>query len=514
MATTEDEYILKEKFPGAAKEKPLRGSVEFRFDKKTKEGKAALEAWQKHLDTGEEITIKSPHLSKFIPPEIISRFLPIPSYEMEITIGPGRSETKIPINIFIENSDGKIRSVDNIILEVISRGEKLITLSNKNQHSPWRVEQVILRENLEQSTFTFNFEPIGLNVKQALEGWRFWEALSKGGQITIEWQETGKRFAHTSISPGAYPVPDSSLMDLLEALTLIQRKLPVRFEFPRDISVEETKTILIVAQILESGTAELNPDTIVLDTTIDKIGDLIQRFDNNATAPISSYMEETAPFTVLGQKVVVGPMAIIREMHIASDELDDLKKKMKESVSGNQSVKVTLAPVPGRPPVAKFPEWLPKHEAVRLRQQPFVRAATLKTLLKLLFDAAKSNSGEFDPDEFARLLQAARVQVSDDGEPLNALNSTTSDELATVLLPLVAELDTNSKIVLTAKLIDDSWFLINQAATLFSVDIDIIRDKVRNPVRPDTEPLTTIRTDEGNEDEMAPKKASCDSGRS
>ncbi|MBA3513011.1 MAG: hypothetical protein H0T77_01365 [Pyrinomonadaceae bacterium] len=478
VATTEDEFIVKEKFPGAAEEKPLPFSVELRFDKKTQGGQEALESWQKHIDTGEEITIKSPHLSKFVPPEILSRFLPMPTDEMEMTIGPRRSETKIPIKIIIENESGKTQSLDHIVLEEIQQGKKEITLSNENQDSPWKIHQVIMREDFKESAFTISFTDVGLNVKQALDGWRFWEALSTGGVVTIEWQETGQRFGHTTIPPGAYPRPDPRLMDLLEALVLIQRKLPVRFESPDNVSFEEARIILAVAEILQTGKAELKPETVVLDSTIERVGELIQRFADDASATISSYIEDV-PFTVLGKQVTVGPMAVNRQVHIAPDEFASLKRRV-ETAPASESITANLSPVEGSSPMAKFPDWLPKNEAEQLRKLPFVRSATLKSLLQLLFDAAKTNGDEVDADEFVRLLDDARGQVADDGEPLNALNSCTTDELLILLAPIVQELTTDTKIALAGRLSASGWLPVAESAALFGVDENLIQEKLQN----------------------------------
>lgn len=474
VANTEGEYIIKEKFPGAAKEKPLPFSVELRFDKKTQEGRDALEAWQKHLDTGEEIAIKSPHLSNFIPPELISRFLPVPTDEMELTIGPRRGEMKIPINIIVESQGGRIESLDNIILEEIRRGEKEITLSNESQNSPWKVQQVLLREDFKQSTFTIRFSDVGLNVKPALDGWRFWEALSQGGVVTIEWQETGQRFGRTKISPGVYPAPDPRLIELLEALVLIQRELPVRFDSPDYISSEDARLIFIASQILETGRSDLTPEPVLMDSRIEQAREIIQRFDGGATATISSYVEDVS-FAVLGRQLSFGPMATTREVHVPAEQLQKLREEI-EVAPAEQMFHLSLVPVDSPPPLARFPDWLPKEEAKELRNLPFVRASTLKSLLRILFDAAKTNGAGFDTNEFMNLLEAARAQVSDDGEPLNALSSCTTEELLILFGPLVPELEPNAKFALATKLSATGWLPVTESAALFGVDKEKIEE--------------------------------------
>lgn len=477
VANTEGEYIIKEKFPGAAKEKPLPFSVELRFDKKTQEGREAGEAWQKHIDTGEEITIKSPHLSNFIPPELVSRFLPLPTDEMEMTIGPRRGETKIPINIVIESAGGRTESLDNIVLEEIRRGEKEITLNNENQKSPWKVQQILVRDDFKQSTFTIHFSDVGLNVKQALDGWRFWQALSEGGVVTIEWQETGQRFGQTKISPGIYPATDPGLIELLEGLVLIQRVLGVRFESPDYVSNEDARLIFIAAQILGMGRADLTPEPVLMDSHIDQAREIVQAFEGAATKTISSYVEDVS-FTVLSKQLSFGPMATTREVHLPSEQLQKLKDEI-EMASAEQVFHISLVPVDSPTPSARFPDWLRKEESKELRNLPFVRAATLKSLLRILFDAAKTSGDGFETNEFMALLEAARSQVSEDGEPLNALPSCTTEELLVVFEPLVAELDSNARLALAAKLSASGWLPVGESAALFSVDKDIIQAAVQ-----------------------------------
>lgn len=477
VANTEGEYVVKEKFPGAAKEKPFPFSVELRFDQKTEAGREAQEAWQKHLDTGEEITIKSPHLSKFIPPKLISRFLPIPTEEMELTIGPSRAEMKIPIKIVIESAGGRTQSLDNIILEEIRRGAKEITLNNENQNSPWTVQQVLLREDFKESTFTIHFSDVGLNVKQALDGWRFWEVLSQGGMVTIEWQETGQRFGRTKISSGVYPAPDPRLLELLEALVLIQRELPVQFESPDYVSSEDARLIFIAAQILETGRSDLTPEPVLMDSKMAQAREVIQRFVNGGTATISSYIEDVS-FAVLGRQLSFGPMATTRVVHLPPEQLQKLRDEI-EVAPAEQMFHITLVPVDSPPPLARFPDWLPKEEAKELRNSPFVRASTLKSLLRILFDAARTNGGEFDANEFISLLEAARAQVADDGVPLNALSSCTTEELSGSFEPFVAELNSNDKRALAIEMSANGWLPVGESAALFSIDKDIIKAAVQ-----------------------------------
>jgi hypothetical protein len=265
---TENEFIIKEKYPGAAEKEPLQISMSLLFDTKTPEGKEAHELFKRHLETGEPITIKSPHLAEVVHPQIIATLMPDQMESMEVTIGPIRGEKKLPVKIIMEATDGEVRALDNIILENIQSGSKRMLLSNKHQGIAWKVELLYFTEG--PSDFTLHFNGEGLNVKQELDGWRFWNCLSKGGKLRVEVIETGTYFVQADVEPNRFPKADPRLLEVLEALVFIQQKTPARFIRPDEVSVDDLKMIFTTHKILQTGNIEFPPTPTVTNSNRDQ----------------------------------------------------------------------------------------------------------------------------------------------------------------------------------------------------------------------------------------------------
>lgn len=454
VATTKNEFLIEEKFPGAAKEKPFPISFSLEFDTNTAEGREALAAWKRHQETGEPLTLKSPFVSKVEIPEFISRALGLEFKPLEMTLLPVRDEAKLAVKIAIEADDGEKNFSETLYLEKIQGGTKQAILSNEYQGVPFILSQTV-RPNSEEADTMLTFKSKGLNVKSALDGLRFFLSLSKGGNLRIESVETGQILAKARIPAGAYTGISSDLIEFLDALYTIQRKVSVIFPVPEKVSLQEENFIFSVAQIVETGKCTLTVKPLTLNSTPEQAKNLMSLINRGNNIGIHNYIDSYT-VRVLGKAVFLGQLVTSGAFYITSDDLNQMKNELNSSPPP-ELLHVRLTPVEGSTQEARFIDWLPPQEADELERLPFVRQGALRALITLLFQTAKNENGEFAPEKFINLLDEARSQVSDDGRALNFLHSCDSQELYGYLKPLIESLSSELSTILTTLLKAKGW---------------------------------------------------------
>jgi hypothetical protein len=124
VATSDRELIVKERYSGAAKERPLNFSITV-----TREGHKAI---QRTLATGEPLDIKREHIIQAEIPEVLGRFFHI-TEPVSITSGVARSFNKLMVNAVIECADGERASLGGIVLENVQGGDEQMIVSNEAQ---------------------------------------------------------------------------------------------------------------------------------------------------------------------------------------------------------------------------------------------------------------------------------------------------------------------------------------------------------------------------------------------
>jgi hypothetical protein len=457
--TTENEFILKERYPGAAEKHPL--GITFTVKGEGKESVKRLEA------TGEPLNVKAEDIVDVKVPDIFRRYFEITGH-LGIKSGVARGDLKRTVKITVECADGEAASLDNIVLEDIQSGNKKALLSNEKQDVPWKFRMVINAED-EEAPLDFTFNDVGLPVKRALEGLRFGRALSKGGFLRLENIETGDQFAHAEILPDIMPEPDPVLIRVLEALETIQKKTRVHFTSPQDVPKAMVKNIFDVERLLQTGRIELVPPSVQYTSAEVARAD-IARFSAGATMSFDQYADDWV-FIVLDKHVSLGPVLVSCEkMIITPEDLEGLRKAAEEGLNEDKPATVRLTPAPGEVLEARLLDWIPAGEAEEIRNSPFVKTTSLNNLVGLLADAAKEGGSGLNIEEFINLLDAAKGQTSEQGVPLNRLSSATAQELGKAFELVAAELKSEEKLKLAAALFRRGWLPSAEAARLAGVD--------------------------------------------
>ncbi|MGA9998094.1 MAG: SIR2 family protein [Pyrinomonadaceae bacterium] len=457
--TTDGEFILKERYPGAAEKHPLTHTLTVKG-----EGKKAIE---RMLETGEPLDIKAEDIVDVIVPDIIRRYIKITGH-LGISSGVGRGDMKRTVKATIECADGETASLDNIILEEIQGGNKQAILSNEKQDVPWKFRLVILADE-EGQPLQYTFNDVGLPVKQALDGLRFSRALAKGGFFRFEDVKTGEQFAHADIEIGTMPAPEPLLIRILEALDVIHKKTRVRFTSPEGVPEEMVNNIFVVQQIVETGSVEFQPP-YRQGATVQQAKETIEIFSKaGVTGAFTQYATEWV-FNVLGQPVQLGPVLVTCEKwHITPEDLEVLKNAV-ESSPPDAVLEIRMTPVDGAKVEAKVPNWLPVEEREKVYNHPHARRTVLNQLIPVLFETAQTTDGALDVKAFMALLNEAKGETSEQGVPLNPLDTITPEELTMVLEPVIAGSKPDEKLKLAVSLYKEGWLQSGEAARLGGVD--------------------------------------------
>jgi hypothetical protein len=448
VMSSDKEFVIREKYEGASKAKPLKLSMRFKFDSKKAEDREAHEALKKLLATGEPATIKSPHLAEFVPPEVLSVLMPERFDEMQVTMGPVVGQNSMTVRAIVESNDGESVVLENIELKNIQGGTEQMILSNEHQDVPWKFRQVI-RFDEGESEVNFTFNSVNVPIKQAVKGLRFSRALSKGGSLRIESEQTDGQLSHAKIPSQSFPTPNEQWIQICEAIESIQRRTGTLFKSPEVLRVDDAKAIAVVAEILRTGKATMMPPTF--DVSRDEAENFLSKSSAERPLSLTNYFDEWVSI-VLGQRISLGPVLITGEkLYIKPGDAEIVHQEL-ESNLGSELIPVKLTPVAGTVLDASYPQWLPEEEARIVLNLPFVRTASLKNLFKMLLDAAKGESQMVDSDAFIELLEDALEESTRDGVLINPLRTATIEELTEAFDSASAEIDEETRSFLRLRL--------------------------------------------------------------
>ena len=364
VANTKHEFSIETKYPGAENDQPLRISAAFKFDHKDPQGTQALKDWQRHVKTGAPLTIKSPQLQDFRFPEFLQELIR-PSDDMSLTIGPRRSDTKTLLKFIIHGTNGETAVLDYLEFETLQVGTEEATLSNERQPVPWKIILII---NVTTGRWDLSFRLFGehLNVTQALQAVRLQQVLSSGGQIKIVNLVNGFEFPIVKFNPVGTGI-DDRWPKLLEALVFIQQKTGIPLTVTGDdVDFEEANRILVTAEVLRTGKANLAIGEWPVESPLPKAKEAAETFVGESAHSVVLSDQGGHVMKVLNTEVPLGPAVFLCEhVHMPEEVLKRLKADI-ENATADSILRFQL--VTAEPVEARFPNWLPDEDAAELRE--------------------------------------------------------------------------------------------------------------------------------------------------
>ena len=366
VANTKHEFLIETKYPGAEKDQPLVVSGSVRFDRRDPAGARALQDWIRHIKTGAPITLNAPHLQEVKLPEFLQELIK-PTPNMALTIGPRRSDTKTFLKILLQGANGHTMSLDYLEFETVQRGTEEATLSNDRQSVPWKVEMII-NFHTGRWNIKFGLHEGNLNVSHALEVLKLQRVLASGGQLKIINLLTGLEFPVTKFNATGME-PDERWMRLLEELVFIQQKTFVPITVPDgDIDPEEAQRILVTAEILRTGQANLEVSHWPVTSPLSKAKEAAKVFAGESVHDLTMNDQSEHVINVLGTDIRLGPAVFFcAHAFMRTETLDQLTREIEIAHEGatlnyQLETKETVQ--------ARFLNWLPEDEAEKIRKLP------------------------------------------------------------------------------------------------------------------------------------------------
>lgn len=369
-ATTKNEFIIEPKYPGAERDYPLTITTRFKFDTNEPEGKKALAEWERHLKTGAPVTIKSQHLAELNFPEFLRPLINPAAEGMQLVLGTRRSGKKAPFKFELLSHDGEVAALEYVELEVIQEGTEEVTLSNEQQSSPWKVT-FVLNVKKRRFQFSLSLRKADLNVKQALQGFRFYYAMMKAGEVRIENLENGISVIEPYTPPETARGLDKRWLKLLEELVFIQAKTSILLTVPTgDVSVEDAQIVLATAHILRTGHATFTAKHWPVHASVEQAKEAFETFGETPSQRLTLDMKENQKIVLFGVDIPLGRAVMTCDRaHISKRELAKLKKKISASSPGDEiQYQLSL----DSPLDAKYLDWLPQEEVSELMRLPFL----------------------------------------------------------------------------------------------------------------------------------------------
>lgn len=325
----------------------------------TPEGIAKREEFDRAIKTGSEATLSGEYIQKLDWPDFIAPLIGEPDKQKhQLTIGSLPDLNNIIIaKAEIQCDDGQIERFHYIPLVKVRSGTEEMTLTNESQRVPWRLTLIA---NFQTYIINFNMyiERDGVNVKRLLEGWRFLEAMSKGGTFLIEDDTTGFPILQQKIDPQPFNQPFPEWMEMLEKLLFIQRKTRIPLSVPRrPIQFGELNEIYETALILEKG--RMMPKDITFTGEI-RLGRVILNHFESGKPLFLRAIRPDQTKQVFDTTIPVGAVAVtVHNGYLSAEDIANLRNAIEASTNEKDQISVCFKSEEDRQITADYIDWLP-----------------------------------------------------------------------------------------------------------------------------------------------------------
>lgn len=255
VSADEIQVGLKEKYRGAAQEKPLSLGFTFQFPA-TPEGQAAKDALNRHIATGAPVSISSEFIYSIEYPEVLQALLgPIPLASTTLEISPLSSGRHFIANIEVDCDDGDRFRLEHVDLAVRQSGTEEATLENIEAGSLIHIKLVVnLVERSAKLSFGWQLLDPHYSCAQLLELTEFQNCCSKPFDMKILSREHGVVMFAQRSEIGLLDSPSQFYLEMLSVLSALQRKSSTPVMIPiRELTEEEIKDVGRLIRIVRDG---------------------------------------------------------------------------------------------------------------------------------------------------------------------------------------------------------------------------------------------------------------------
>ncbi len=255
---------VREKFEGAAQEKPLIIEGKFIFPK-TPEGERVKAAFERHVSTGESISLPPGFFQIEEIPDVMKPFINREILQKSTVDISTQSDHHFLAKIEVITDDGLSGSIDYLDLKVDKAGKDESTLTNTEKDSLHKLS-VVIRPNERKLTINMKWkvDNISVNVAKLYQLFNLQNCLSKS--FTLKFISLEHNLVMFEQRGSALcPPPNEDFLNMLADLVRVQEKVKKPLILPvREYSNEEVGNIEKLRTLLHQGKIETSWETFTV----------------------------------------------------------------------------------------------------------------------------------------------------------------------------------------------------------------------------------------------------------
>jgi len=323
------------------------------------DGRIAREAFERHIRTGEGVTLRSEYIVEWEVPEPLTRLgLGTPR---EVKLSPQDSDLGL-IKVEMSSHAGT-ESISRVPFRR-RQGTDEMTLWCDDPAVPLEIRLRFIPAQ-KSVGFAISLRLAGFNVKQQLAAFRFHEALVAGGTLRFEYEATGATLFEHDVESGTAGKSHPHFLRLLEALLTIQSRTSVLLSVPDErLSPEEVNAIAAAHRAVEGQSVRQSVESIELNFSRSGADVILQQHASGE--PLTFTVVSDDEVEIFGTRVPLGKVVRhIEGLQFVPGEADHVELAHKcgaESLSARFCAASTGANV-----IARYLNWLPADEAAQYR---------------------------------------------------------------------------------------------------------------------------------------------------
>lgn len=264
LSGSQYQISVREKFVGAAQEKPLTIEGKFVFPK-TPEGERVRAAFERHVSTGESVSLPPGYFQIEQIPDVMKPFVDRELLQKSTVDISTQSNHHFLAKIEVITDDGFSESIDYLDLKVTKAGRDETTLINVEKDSLYKLG-VVIRPQERKLTINMRWEVHNLtaNVAKLYQLFNLQSCLSKSFTMKFISREHNLVMFEQRGS-AICPPPNEDFLNMLADLVRVQEKVKKPLLLPiREYSNEEARNIEKLRTMLRQGKIETEWETFTV----------------------------------------------------------------------------------------------------------------------------------------------------------------------------------------------------------------------------------------------------------
>jgi len=275
--------------------------------------KASIEAFKRNQATGDTVEIQG--RAHFV--DWFARLHNVGEVKIRFKARSAPSKEPLPYRVNIIPGVGNPVSIHYIEMRVIKGGKEEVTLSNKQQKTPFRFKLIWGSDGWMTINVTLSLRGRKLTAEDERHAFSVRQAFAAGGRLQMIPLDTGKKHPKIDMEfdAGLMPAPDLEYMDILDKLIVIEKKINKKVDLPdQDITRKERAHITELYAILTTGFFEESTQESTLtisgpkeaDERLTLIKGLIETYREKENFSMNMTGDDCA-VSLFGQEIFLGP---------------------------------------------------------------------------------------------------------------------------------------------------------------------------------------------------------------